>query len=76
MPGLSGGSFFAMPDPTPSEPPPELDLSPYEGCWVAIVRGQVCGAGRTADAARRAASRTRPREIPVVIYVRAAPPTP
>jgi hypothetical protein len=56
------------------EPGPELDLSPYEGRWVALVRGQVVGVGRTAEAARRAAKRTRPREEPTVIWVRHAPP--
>ncbi len=65
-----------MPEKPPSEPGPELDLSPYEGCWVALLRGQVCGVGRTADAARRAANHTRPREEPTIIYVRSAPPTP
>ena len=65
-----------MPEKPPPEPPLELDLSAYEGCWVALVRGQVCGVGRTAEAARRAAARTRPREEPRVIYVRSAPPLP
>ena len=58
------------------EPGPELDLSPYEGRWVAVVRGVVAGVGRTAEAARRAAKRTRPREEPTVIWVRLAPPPP
>ena len=35
-----------MPEKPPPEPGPELDLSPYEGCWVALVRGQVCGVGQ------------------------------
>lgn len=65
-----------MPDKPLTEPPPELDLSAYEGCWVALVRGQVCGVGRTAEAARNAASRTRPREEPKILYVRGAPPPP
>jgi hypothetical protein len=60
--------------PPSAEPPPELDLSPYEGRWVAIVRGHVSGVGRTADAARRVAKLNRPREEPTVIYVRIAPP--
>jgi hypothetical protein len=64
-----------MPAPPSIEPGPELDLSPYEGCWVALVRGQVAGVGRTADAARRAAKQTRPREEAVVILVRHMPPT-
>ena len=67
---------MVMPNPPPAEPGPELDLSPYEGCWVALVRGQIAGVGRTAEAARRAAKQTRPREEPVVILVRHMPPTP
>lgn len=65
-----------MPEKPPAEPPPELDLSPYQGCWVAIVRDQVCGIGRTAEAARRAARQNRPREEPKILFVRDAPPTP
>jgi len=65
-----------MPQPPPTEPGPELDLSPYEGRWVAVVRGQIVGVGRTADAALRSAKRARPREEPMVIWVRNAPPPP
>ncbi len=65
-----------MPEKPPIEPPPELDLSPYQGCWVAIVRGQVCGVGRTAEAARRSARQNRPREEPKILFVRDAPPPP
>lgn len=43
---------------------------------MALVRGQIAGVGRTAEAARRAAKQTRPREEPVVILVRHMPPTP
>ncbi|MEJ5199941.1 MAG: DUF5678 domain-containing protein [Anaerolineae bacterium] len=63
-----------MSRPPPADPVPELDLSPYEGCWVALVRGRVVGVGRTAEAARRAAKQSRPREEPVVILVRHMPP--
>ena len=65
----------AMPEKPSPEPGPELDLSPYVGCWVALVRGQVAGVGVSADAALRAAKHTRPREEPVVILVRHMPPT-
>ncbi|OIO92545.1 MAG: hypothetical protein AUK03_09690 [Anaerolineae bacterium CG2_30_64_16] len=65
-----------MPEPPPTEPGPELDLNAYEGRWVALVRGQVAGVGRTADAALRAARRTRPREEATVVWVRRAPPPP
>jgi hypothetical protein len=53
-----------------------VDLSVYEGRWVAIVRGLVAGIGDTAEAARRSAKRNRPREEPLVIRVRCAPPPP
>jgi hypothetical protein len=65
-----------MPDKPPLEPGPEVDLSSYEGRWVAIVRGLVAGTGDTAEAARRSAKRNRPREEPLVIRVRCAPPPP
>jgi hypothetical protein len=65
-----------MPEPPEPEPGPELDLSAYEGRWVAIVRGHVTGVGYTADAARRAAKLSRPREEATVIFVRKAPPPP
>jgi len=58
------------------EPGPETDLSPYEGKWVALVRGVVAGVGANAEAALRAARRSRPREEPTVIRVRRAPPPP
>lgn len=45
------------------------DLSPYAGRWVAIVRGHVTGVGWTAEEARRAAKRSRPKEEPEVIFV-------
>jgi hypothetical protein len=65
----------AMPEKPSPASGPELDLSPYMGCWVALVRGQVAGVGVSADAALRAAKHTRPREEPVVILVRHMPPT-
>jgi tRNA nucleotidyltransferase/poly(A) polymerase len=40
----------------------DLDLSPYAGRWVALVRGRVAGVGRTADEARHAAQAARPKE--------------
>ncbi len=46
-----------------------LDLAPYAGRWIAIVRGQVAGVGFTPEEARRLAKRNRPREEPVVIFV-------
>ncbi len=50
------------------------DLAPYAGRWVALVRGHVAGVGWTADEARRAAKRSRPKEEPQVIFVPATEP--
>ena len=48
----------------------QLDLSPYTGRWVAIVRGRVAGVGLTEREARLAARRNRPKEEPsAVIFV-------
>ena len=49
--------------------PKELDLTPYAGRWVAIVRGGVTGVGATERAARLASKYQRPKEEPVVIFV-------
>ena len=63
-----------MPEKPPPEPGPELDLSPYEGCWVALVRGQVCGVGKDGPRQRGGPRGVRLCEEPAVIYVRNAPP--
>lgn len=47
----------------------ELDLAPYAGRWIAIVRGQVAGVGLSPEEARRLAKHNRPREEPVVVFV-------
>jgi hypothetical protein len=54
---------------------PPVNLAPYAGRWVALVRGHVAGVGWTADEARRAAKRSRPKEEPQVIFVSAAEPS-
>lgn len=46
-----------------------IDLAPYAGRWVALVRGRVAGVGWTADEARRAAKRSRPKEESRVVFV-------
>ena len=53
----------------PDVKPGWVDLAPYAGRWVALVRGRVAGVGWTADEARRAAQRIRPKEEPQVIFV-------
>ncbi len=50
----------------------KLDLTPYAGRWVALVRGRVAGVGWTADEARRCAKRSRPKEEPQLLFVPAA----
>jgi len=45
------------------------ELAPYAGRWVALVRGRVTGVGWTAEQARQAAKRSRPKEEPQVIFV-------
>ena len=47
----------------------KLDLAPYAGRWIAIVRGQVAGVGLSPEEARRLAKHNRPREEPVVVFV-------
>jgi len=47
----------------------ENDLAPYAGRWVALVRGRVTGVGWTAEQARQAAKRSRPKEEPQVVFV-------
>ena len=47
----------------------ELDLAPYAGRWIAIVRGQVAGVGLSPEEAHRLAKHNRPREEPVVVFV-------
>ncbi len=47
----------------------ELDLAPYAGRWIAIVRGQVAGVGLSPEEARRLAKHNRPREESVVVFV-------
>ncbi|RLC53850.1 MAG: hypothetical protein DRI79_03555 [Chloroflexi bacterium] len=46
-----------------------VDLAPYTGRWVALVHGRVAGVGWTAEEARRAAKRSRPKEEPEVVFV-------
>lgn len=49
--------------------PKWTELAPYAGRWVALVRGRVAGIGWTAEEARLAAKRNRPKEKPDVIFV-------
>jgi hypothetical protein len=53
----------------PKSKPPETDLRPYAGRWVALVNGHVAGVGFTADEARTAAKLSRPKEEPEVCFI-------
>jgi hypothetical protein len=44
-------------------------LAPYAGRWVALVHGRVTGIGWTAEEARLAARRNRPKDEPDVVFV-------
>ena len=46
-----------------------IDLAPYAGRWVAIVRKQITGVGLTEQQARLASKYQRPKEEPVVVFV-------
>ena len=56
-----------MPAPTRSNV--KLDLTPYAGCWIAVIRNHVAGVGRTALEAGSLAKLARPKEEPVVLFV-------
>ena len=47
----------------------EIDLRPYAGRWVALIRGRVAGVGLTAEEARVAAKLARPKDEPIIRFV-------
>lgn len=47
----------------------DLDLTPYTGRWIAIVRGQVAGVGLSPEEARRLAKHNRPKEEAMIVFV-------
>jgi len=49
--------------------PQGLDLAPYAGRWVAIVRGQITGIGLSEQEARLASKHQRPKEEPLIVFV-------
>jgi hypothetical protein len=49
--------------------PVDEDIEPYAGKWIAIVRRRVAGVGTTAQEARLAAKRNRPKEEPILLKV-------
>ena len=58
-----------MSKPVAKDKSPEIDLRPYAGRWVALVRGQVAGVGLTPEEARIAAKLARPKEEPIIRFV-------
>ena len=56
-----------MPTPAPTHPP--IDLTPYAGRWIALVRGHVSGIGLTPAEAELLAKASRPKEEPLVVFV-------
>ncbi|MBI3914540.1 MAG: hypothetical protein HY327_10215 [Chloroflexi bacterium] len=60
-----------MPPPRGKRVPKKsLDLTPYTGLWVAMVRGQVTGVGETSRQARAASRYQRPKDEPVIVFVK------
>jgi hypothetical protein len=55
--------------PTPTRSIARLDLAPYAGRWIALVRDHVSGVGRTAREAAVLAKTARPKEEPIVVFV-------
>jgi hypothetical protein len=47
----------------------QLDLAPYAGRWIALVRGHVSGVGDTAREASALSKTARPKEEPLVVFV-------
>lgn len=47
----------------------KIDLRPYAGRWVALIRGRVAGVGLTAEEARVAAKLARPKDEPIIRFV-------
>ncbi len=47
----------------------EIDLRPYAGRWVALIRGQVAGVGLTPEEAHIAAKLARPKDEPIIRFV-------
>lgn len=60
----------AMSHAHPTEPAaPTIDLAPYAGRWIALVRDRVTGSGLTPRAALLQAKATRPKDEPLIVFV-------
>jgi hypothetical protein len=63
-------TFYSMAKkPAPKDPFQNLDLAPYAGRWVAIVRGRITGVGMSEQQARLASKHQRPKEEPQIVFV-------
>ena len=46
-----------------------IDLTPYAGRWIALIRDHIAGVGRSAHEAAALAKTARPKEEPIVLFV-------
>jgi len=46
-----------------------IDTTAYPNRWIAVVRGQICGVGTTAQQAHRAAKQARPKRQPQLFFI-------
>jgi hypothetical protein len=54
---------------TPIEPESKLDLRPYAGRWIALVRDRVAGVGRSPAEAAALAKGARSKDEPLIVFV-------
>jgi len=60
----------SMTPANPIKPPaPSIDLAPYTGRWVAVVRGLVAGSGCSPREALLQARLARPKDEPIIVFV-------
>ena len=51
------------------QPNSSIDLGPYAGRWIALVRDHIAGVGCTAAEALALSKANRPKEEPIVVFV-------
>ena len=51
------------------QPNSPIDLAPYAGRWIALVRAHIAGVGSSAAEALALSKATRPKEEPIVVFV-------
>jgi Family of unknown function (DUF5678) len=61
----AGGRMTAVAD----QPNSPIDLAPYAGRWIALVREHIAGVGCTAAEALALSKAARPKEEPIVVFV-------